>query len=223
MDGDYSTAFKTTAGVRQGGKASPKLFSLYIEEILIDITKSESGIKLSTVKIDVIAYADDLLLISQTKKVLQSLLEIVTYHGTKLEIKFNPSKTVYIIFSCKKTRTAADRRDDWWQDELTLEREKIRRVTSMKYLGVEFNEQNSDQNHLEARKRAALGALARLKNLEILTENTCPFLKGYLYKTYILPVLIYGMEPICLTKTNMNAVTRLDNNLLRYVQTMQKN
>ncbi|RNA17374.1 hypothetical protein BpHYR1_004200 [Brachionus plicatilis] len=78
-------------------------------------------------------------------------------------------------------------------------------------------EQFISDNAINNKKRAALGALARLKNLEILTENTCPFLKGHLYKTYILPVLMYGMETIWLTKTNMYAVTRLDNNLLRYV------
>ncbi|RNA38994.1 hypothetical protein BpHYR1_041672 [Brachionus plicatilis] len=74
----------------------------------------------------------------------------------------------------------------------------------------------------EARKRAALGALPRLKNLEIFTENTCPFLKRHLYKTYILPVLMYGMETICLTKTNKKEVTRLENNLLKYVYYVPK-
>ena len=32
-NGEYSTMFKTTVGVKQGGTASPKLFSVYIEEL----------------------------------------------------------------------------------------------------------------------------------------------------------------------------------------------
>lgn len=91
---EFSTLFRTTVGVRQGGKASPKLFSIYIEKILQKISESNCGLNFGKTKIDVIAYADDLLLVSSNKKELQELLDIVTENGRALEIKFNPRKTI---------------------------------------------------------------------------------------------------------------------------------
>ncbi|CAF0978849.1 unnamed protein product [Brachionus calyciflorus] len=56
----------------------------------------------------------------------------------------------------------------------------IQRVDKLKYLGIEINENCKDSVHIEKRKKLAQIAVAKLKNLEILSEKTCPFLKGHL-------------------------------------------
>ena len=37
----FSKLFKTTTGVRQGGVMSPKLFSIYIEDLLVEVDDCE--------------------------------------------------------------------------------------------------------------------------------------------------------------------------------------
>jgi hypothetical protein len=44
-------------------------------------------------KIDIIVYADNILLISTTKRGLQTQLEAVEEYGNQYEIKYNPKKT----------------------------------------------------------------------------------------------------------------------------------
>ncbi|CAF1011374.1 unnamed protein product, partial [Brachionus calyciflorus] len=212
----FSTIFKTEVGVRQGGKASPKLFAIYTEKFLDRISKSDLGVKLSYTKIDIIAYADDLLLISNTKKALQEMLDIISEVGKELEIKFNPNKTVYTVFNRHVARTSQDRKDDLWQNKLCLEGEEIKRVDGIKYLGVELNQDLNDIHHIDKKIKAARIALAKLKTLEVLTQNTSAFLKGHLYKTYIMPVLYFGLENINLTIKNIKTVQKAENNLLRY-------
>ncbi|CAF0930523.1 unnamed protein product [Brachionus calyciflorus] len=219
---NFSILFKTEKGVRQGGKASPKLFSIYTEKFLERISNSDLGVKFNSIKIDILAYADDLLLISPTKKGLQDMLDIISKIGKELEIKFNPNKTVYVIFNKKKSRNMKDRRDDMWNDLLKLDGEEITRADSLKYLGVELNEDLNDINHIEKRIKSAKISIAKLKNLEILTEKTNPYLKGHLFKTYIMPVLHYGLENINLTSKNMKTIQKEENNLLRYTYFIPK-
>ncbi|RNA42100.1 RNA-directed DNA polymerase from mobile element jockey-like [Brachionus plicatilis] len=76
-----SDIFKTTDGVRQGGAASPKLFAIYLEELIWLIEESSTGLRAGGIKLDIVAYADDVLLISTTKFALQQQLYIVQEYG----------------------------------------------------------------------------------------------------------------------------------------------
>lgn len=71
--------------------------------------------------------------------------------------------------------------------------------------------------HIEKRKKASFAALARLRNLEILTDKTCPYLKGHLYKTFIMPVLLYSIETIKLTRTNINLIKNIEGKIIRSI------
>ena len=219
---EYSDIFKTEIGVRQGGIASPKLFSLYLEELLDMITLKNVGVEIGKSKIDVIAYADDIIIISTTKIGLQETLDMVAQFGTRFEIKFNPDKTIWMVFNSKIKRTVVESRRDSWQGELILDGKIIERVSVFKYLGVEINEENTDKDHLENRKKAAQRALSKLKHLDIICDKTNYFLKGHLYKTYIMPVLYYGSENLDLKKTNINKLERLENNLIRSIYNLPK-
>ncbi|CAF1064992.1 unnamed protein product, partial [Brachionus calyciflorus] len=221
-DGIFSQSIKTKVGVRQGGIASPKLFSIYIESLLEEIERDKNGLQLTNTKIDVLAYADDLLLLSTTKKGLQELLNIVTSFGSKNEVKFNPDKTIYLTFNNKISRTKSEKLMDIWNGDLTLDGRDIRKSNELKYLGVIMNDENSDKPHLERRKKATQSALAKLKSVDIINEKTNPYLKGFLYKSYIMPVLYYGMETVHLTKNVMNEIRRFEDNMLKSIYGISK-
>ncbi|CAF1025691.1 unnamed protein product, partial [Brachionus calyciflorus] len=59
-NGKYSKIFRTLVGVRQGGVASPKLFSIYINELIERLTECKEGLVISKIKLDTIVYADDI-------------------------------------------------------------------------------------------------------------------------------------------------------------------
>ncbi|CAF0764440.1 unnamed protein product [Brachionus calyciflorus] len=163
----YSMSFKSTNGVKQGGKCSPKLFSIYLEPLLEIISQTESGIIIDKIKIDIIAYADDPLLVSSTKSSLQKCLDLVTKFGEDFEIQFNLIKTHYIVFDFSQKKSTM--KDNLY---LNLSGLNIERVDTIKYLGMQLNEKYDDRINIKKRIKCSYVALAKLRNLEILTEKT---------------------------------------------------
>ncbi len=58
---ETSELFKTTIGVKQAGPLSPKLFCIYVDDLIKDIQSSRLGCEISSHKISCLMYADDLL------------------------------------------------------------------------------------------------------------------------------------------------------------------
>lgn len=65
--------------------------------------KLDQGLTLNNLKFDIILYADDIFLISDTKVGLKKQLDLIEHFGIKNEIKFNPQKKTLIIYMERKT------------------------------------------------------------------------------------------------------------------------
>jgi len=61
-------------GVRQGNSLSPMLFNLIMDKIIANLPK-ELGYRMGKVPINIICYADDVVLIADSEENLQTLLQ----------------------------------------------------------------------------------------------------------------------------------------------------
>ena len=98
---EYSKLFKTTVGLKQGGSASAYLFTIYVDNLIDKIERSGSGMNIGNLKIEILLYADDIILLSQSKQEMQTLLDNVSSFGKENYIKFNPEKTLHILYKVK--------------------------------------------------------------------------------------------------------------------------
>lgn len=209
-------------GVRQGGVASPKLFSIYIAPLIQEISKCKEGFELGQLKMDIQLYADDILLISETKIGLRRQLEIVEKYGHEFDVKFNPDKTVYMVFNEKCERSAEAKRKDIWQGRLALCDSELEKTDCMKYLGFEIDKENNDKKHIQKRKQKTIGCLSKLKMFGINSDLMCPYMKGQLFKIYIRPILLYGIENVKISKSMANEIKRFDGNILKKLFNISK-
>jgi hypothetical protein len=214
---EYSNLFQTTLGVKQGGKMSPKFFSVYLDELIRQLEKCASGLVVGCQKIDVIVYADDIVLISTNKIGLQEQICIVERYGIQNEISYNPTKTTFMIFNINVTRDAGERRTDMWQGELRLNGITITQVESVKYLGVIVSDDDKNTLHIKKQKKAAYSSLAKLRVLGFISEVMHPSMKGHLYNTYIRPVLYYGLENFNLNATEKLTIKRIEGNIIKNI------
>ena len=87
--------FQIGKGVRQGCILSPCLFNLYAEYIMRNagLDEAQAGIKIAGRNINNLRYADDTILMAESKKELKSLLMKVKEESEKVGLKLNIQKT----------------------------------------------------------------------------------------------------------------------------------
>ena len=97
-----SKKFHITGGVKQGGPLSPKLYNIYISELINKIEDTNGGAFINKLKINIIIYADDIVIISPLKIDLIRMLEATMKYMDMWKIKINLDKTNYLIFGKPK-------------------------------------------------------------------------------------------------------------------------
>ena len=100
----YSNSFETINGVRQGGIISPILFCVYVDTLLKQLETDGIGCWVRGQFYGAIGYADDLKLLSPNVKGLKHMLEICERFGQTYGVKYNPTKTVCILYAKQQPR-----------------------------------------------------------------------------------------------------------------------
>ncbi len=93
-----TSAFKIWNGVKQGGVLSPVLFTLYIDELLIRLKQSGLGCYIGHTFDGAFGYADDVNLLSPTRKSMNLMLRIAWQYGIDHDVIFNPTKSKLVVF-----------------------------------------------------------------------------------------------------------------------------
>ena len=77
------------------------LFCRYIRDLLCDVAQSGIGCNIGGVFINILAYADDIVLLAPSWRAMQVLLVIHESHAAKIDMSCNDNKTVCMVFQPK--------------------------------------------------------------------------------------------------------------------------
>ena len=176
----FSESFLVTSGVRQGGILSPRLFIMYVDDLLVLLRNSKAGCHIAELFVAAIMYADDLALLAPTRSSLQTLLDVCQRYGLEWCITYNPQKTKLMTFG-----KSVD------VQPLYLNGVPINQVSEYKYLGV----------HVLAGKEFSTSSRKPLSSfycsantiLNILKKPSEQVLMQLLY-TNCVPILTYACE-----------------------------
>jgi hypothetical protein len=171
-------------GTRQGSILSPFLFSVYMRDISATINKSGIGCHLGGVPCNILFYADDMVILAPSWRSLQALLDLGTGIVHDLDMKFNASKSVAMIFK----PVNKSRRLTCEFDNFVLCNDKLKFVTSFTYLGHLITDDLSDDDDMMKQ----LGLLYGRTNMLIRKFTKCSVpVKKRLFKTYCIS--FFGM------------------------------
>ena len=97
-----SQTFTSHVGLKQGCNLSPTLFNLFINDFISSIKDDPKSPKLGNILINCLFYADDLVLIANSKEDLQNLVNKLYDFSTKWFLEVNTTKTKSLVFSRKR-------------------------------------------------------------------------------------------------------------------------
>ena len=169
-------------GARQGGILSPFLFSFYINEMLESFSKCNIGCMIGLSRVNIISYADDIIVMAPSAIGLQKLLDKICSHLNVLDLFVNTNKSTFIIFKCIKNSVI--------DCNILLEGVSLKRSYCIKYLGVMFDENKTCGADISRCMSAFLG---QFNALYYKFHKICDLhMFSFLFKTYCSS--FYGME-----------------------------
>ncbi|GFO15376.1 retrovirus-related pol polyprotein line-1 [Plakobranchus ocellatus] len=144
IEAEHSDFKPTKRGVKQGCVMSPDLFNLYSKIILRNLDGT-SGLKINGGNLNNLRYADDTVLIAESGKQLQKLLDTAVLESERMGLSLNVKKTECMVISKKSSNPKCN---------LVSKGEKIKQVTKFKYLGYLIT--SDDRCTSEISKRIAM-------------------------------------------------------------------
>ena len=181
-----SNSFPTTYGTRQGDPISPTNFSIFINDLLTELRTEKS--QNDSIICNVLAYADDLVLISESELDLQRLIEIVRKWCIKYRIEVNIDKTKVVHY--RKENRMRTNFNFMWEDR------QIGIVPGYKYLGVFLDEFLSVDVHCDAICNSAGRALGRIISKFSYFRNVGFKTFNKLFECNVESVMSYGVSNI---------------------------
>ena len=193
-----SDFFPCCRGLKQGCKCSPKIFSIVINALALEIkNKCKHGIQLmpNTPEIPILLFADDIVLLADTVIGLQNQIDNLHVASGRLGLQVNLQKTKVMIFR-KGGHIAAHER--WSIDGNILEV-----VNEYKYLGCKFTtKMSSNIAMVELASRGKAAAVQINKMLKKL-DYVVPDLFFKILEGQVQPILLYACEVWGLNKCNV--------------------
>ena len=179
---EATDSFPCKKGVRQGCNLSPLLFSLFLTGLEVELKKNRAGVVLNGAVLDVMMFADDIVLFSCTSEGLKKHLLTLESFCNKHMLEVNTSKTKICVFGKKYNQHYK-----WKDTDLEI-------VNAYKYLGVWIN---SNGNYNTAKKflgNQARKAVYSAKKSILYLQFPPPVISLKLYVTLVKPILCYGCE-----------------------------
>ena len=120
--------FDLSTGVRQGCVMSPILFSLFVNGLAREINEKGKGVEVGGRRVRLLMYADDIVLLAESARDLQNMLDVVTAYSKRWRFRLNPKKgkSEVMIFG----RKPRNKNRKWW-----LAGEEVGETCMYKYLG----------------------------------------------------------------------------------------
>lgn len=175
--------FEVEAGVRQGCILSPILFAIWIDGLAKALKAAKVKSVLPTVKFNFTFFADDLAILADSRKDLQTLLDTAFTYSESWRFKWNVGKSKVMRFGPRK----GTKKQIYFLGLHELEIVKV-----FKFLGVDLQQNLA---WTSTKRRFAAKARSRLPMIYKATfENLSVDSGEKLWQTLIRPTLEYGAE-----------------------------
>nr|CAH7761708.1 unnamed protein product [Callosobruchus chinensis] len=212
VNGIETEEFTTEQGLRQGSVLSPILFIIVLDEAMKETRQTTRRLQvgyrnLLPVEISECSFADDLAIFANTESDLQRNLNIWNNILKQFNMKVNVDKSKIMTVSRYHAAT-----------NISIDGKKLEDVDTFKYLGTVIDSTGREDQNLGERISGA-GKLFWALNRSCFSKRELSIkTKLKVYKTLVLPVLLWGSESWVLSKRMKQQLQTMEMKFLRRIK-----
>jgi hypothetical protein len=200
-------------GLLQGSSLSPILFNFFIDPLLQRL-HTQPRLKLGSILSNSLAFADDLELHAKTEETLEELLKTCEDWAHNNGMRFHPNKCQ--VLGPRRTENATT--------QLQLHGTNLPRVLTATYLGFPFDRRGIIHvENFRARTAKARQVADLLNRNGMNITGFAPEASSRLFKSFIRPIMEYGLQMRLLPKAKLVPVQRAQNAALRKIFSCHRN
>jgi len=204
---NVSDRFLLRNGLKQGDTLSPLLFNFTLEYTIRRVQVNQDGLKLNGTH-QLLADADDVNILGGSIHTLKENAETLVVAAREIGLEVSSDKTKYMVMSQDQNSGRIH--------SVRMNNSTFERVEEFKYLVITLTNQNSIAEEIKNRLRSGNACYHSVQNLlssMLLSKN----LKIKIYRTIILPVILYGCETWLLTLREERKLRVFENMVLRRI------